>query len=221
MTTAALAIGAVSAVLALTESPALSTAVPPGRPERAAIAVRDNVTPFQKWGTREFTLPYLERYYDRAWYFTQSRSEDCRSEFSSALTEALQRYPAVDLFLLAHSNHYLRWVADLPPEKRARLRLVYNTGCFDLSQGRDWIGLGAKAYVGHVGESASPVFYVYFLRRWTRGTSLQEAVGESNRRMAGAFGRASALSFGNLDAERLGRESEAHIDGNGSIRIGN
>ena len=41
----------------------------------------------------------------------------------------------VDLFLLAHSNKFIVWVAELPPARRAHLRLVYNTGCGDLPQG--------------------------------------------------------------------------------------
>ncbi len=40
-----------------------NTAFPPGKELRAALAVRDNVTPFQKWGSALFTQRYLKRYY--------------------------------------------------------------------------------------------------------------------------------------------------------------
>ena len=56
---------AYGAVTALTERVCPDTGVPPGRERRAALAIRDNVTPFQKWGSRQFTAPYLERYYDQ------------------------------------------------------------------------------------------------------------------------------------------------------------
>ena len=85
----------------------------------------------------------------------------------------------MDLYLLAHHNHYVNWVAQVPAAARSHLRLVYNTGCRDVRQGPRWLNLGARAYVGHPGESASPVFYFFFLRRWTRGYSLGEAVERS------------------------------------------
>ena len=39
---------------------------------------------------------------------------------------------------------------------------------------------GADVYVGHSGRSESPVFYVYFLRRWLRGVPIADAVAASN-----------------------------------------
>jgi hypothetical protein len=47
-------------VVSLTERIFCQTAVQPGRERRAAIAIRDNVTPFQKWGSMQFTQPYQE-----------------------------------------------------------------------------------------------------------------------------------------------------------------
>ena len=111
------------------------TAVPPGKEFRAALAIRDNVTPFQKWGSEVFTLRYLKRYYGGAWYFTQSKKGDLEKEITSCLDNALEHYSHVDLYLLAHTNEYIQWVARLPEERRQRLRLVYNTGCYNQSQG--------------------------------------------------------------------------------------
>ena len=70
--------------------------------------------------------------------------------------------------------------ADVGDQLRRKLRLVYNTGCFDAAQNQKWLELGARTYVGHVGLSESPVFYVYFLRRWIRGGAIREIVAESN-----------------------------------------
>lgn len=126
----------------------------------------------------------------------------------------------VDIYLLAHGNHFVRWVAELPPARRARLRLVDNTGCRDLGQGPRWLRLGAKAYVGHPGISASPVFYFYFLRRWTRGEGLEQAIDGSNALMRSTLARAEFFSFGRLDAARTGRESEAFCYGQKGLRFG-
>lgn len=195
--------------------------VPPGRELRAAVAIRDNVTPFQKWGTQVFTWRYLERYYGAAWYFTQAGPgrEDQREAFLACLDRALARYPAVDLYLLAHTNKYVAWVEDLPEEHRRHLRLVYNTGCHNLPQGQRWIGLGAKAYVGHPGESTSSVFYYYFLWRWMRGATIREAADESNALMVNRFRETEALTLGWWTAESLARESWASCRGNGGIRL--
>jgi hypothetical protein len=166
-----------------------------------------------------FSGSYLDRYYDAAWYFTQSDSDNCKREFLSSLGQALENYPQVDLFLLAHGNHFVRWVAELPPERRRRLRLVYNTGCQDFQQGSLWLSLGAKAYGGHPGVSASPVFYFYFLRRWTRGATLQDAMDESNHLMRSALARAQFFSFGHLDAPGISQESEAFSYGDKALRF--
>src|SRR5262249_45917323 len=122
-------------LVALTERVFWYTDAPLGKERRAALAIRDNVSPFQKWGSKQFTTPYLDKYYDAAWYFTQTHQGDCKETFLSTLDTALQRHPEVDLFLLAHSNQYIAWVRDLPPERRSHIRLVYNTGCRDSRQG--------------------------------------------------------------------------------------
>jgi hypothetical protein len=100
------------------------------------------------------------------------------------------------LFLLAHGNSFIHWVRELPPERRSRIRLVYNAGCQNLQQGPMWLRLGAKAYVGHPGVSESSVFYFYFLRRWVRdGATLENAVAESNGLMQSALARMELCSF--------------------------
>ena len=206
-------------VVALTERVFCDTTIPAGKERRAALAIRDNVTPFQKWGSKQFTWPYLDRYYDAAWYFTQSDSDNCKEAFQSCLSTALERYAEVDLFLLAHGNYFVQWVAELPAERRDRIRLVYNTGCRDLRQGPLWLSLGEKAYVGHPGVSASPVFYFYFLRRSARGAALQDAMDESNALMRSTLARMQFFSFGKVDAVRTSQESEAFCYGEKGLRF--
>jgi hypothetical protein len=196
-----------------------STAVPPGREHRAALAIRDDVTTFQKWGTEMFTRQYLRRYYAAAWYFTQAQKGDQEAEFVACLDRALERYPQVDLFLLAHTNRYVKWVAGLPEERRRHLRFVYNTGCHNEAQNARWLEVGAEAYVGHPGVTWSPVFYYFFLRRWTRGSAINEAVEVSNRHMERVLKAWEWISWGRWDAAALIRETTASCYGDGQLRL--
>lgn len=219
MVTAAFVILSYVIVVFLTDGVFLSTSPPPGRDRRAAVAIRDNVTPFQKWGSKAFTWPYLSRYYNECWYFTQTDSNNQHESFVTALDDALLRYDDVDVYLLAHDNRFIQWVAQLPLENRTHLRLVYNTGCEDLAQGPEWLKLGARAYVGHPGVSASPVFYVYFLRRWTRGYSLGDAVDASNHSMHAALCRMNILELGRGDPSELYKQSAARIFGDEKLSL--
>jgi hypothetical protein len=209
-------------VVAVSDRVFWRTAIPAGKERRAAVAICSNplVTPFQKWGAKQFTWPYLDKYYDTACYFVQSSSDDCKRAFLSCLDAALERHAEVDLFLLAHTNSFFLWVRELPPEHRARLRLVYNSGCRNLEQGPTWLGLGAKAYVGHPGISESPVFYCYFLRRWIQnGAILQNAVDESNGLMQTALARMEFVAPGRMNAEKTSRETKAFCYGDKRLRF--
>ena len=209
-------------VVVLTDRVFWRTAIPAGKERRAAVAICSNpsVTPFQKWGAKQFTWPYLDKYYDTACYCVQSRSDNCKQAFLSCLDAALERHAEVDLFLLAHTNSFFHWVQELPPEHRARLRLVYNSGCHNLEQGPTWLGLGAKAYVGHPGISESPVFYCYFLRRWVQdGAILENAIDESNALMQAALARMELASLGELNAAKTSRETRAFCYGEKRLRF--
>jgi hypothetical protein len=200
---------ALAVVVGLADRPLARRRVPAAGRTRAAVALRDHVIPFQKWGTKLFTLPHLEAAYDRVFYFTQDRPDDKRAELVGALEQALAGYDDVDLFLLAHRNRYVDWIESIDPALRRKLRLVYNTGCADAYQAGEWLDAGADVYVGHPApRSVSPAFYFYFLRRWTRGWPLAEALVEANqaaRRRLGWVGAsdpdidAGAIASGRLD----------------------
>ena len=187
---------------------------------RAAVALRDDVVPFQKWGTKVFTLPYLEHYYEYTVYFTQSPDDATQQAFIAALTQTLTEYDTVDLFLLAHSNRYIDWVATIDPALRAKIRLVYNTGCYDAAQAQAWLQLGAHTAVAHPGLSDSPVFYFFFLRRWTLGERLDQVVVASNQRMRGVFELASVATQQRLNFAEHYANSQALCFGDCSITIG-
>lgn len=151
---------------------------------KAAIAIRDNVIPFQKYGTRLFTLPYLKKGYSEVVYLTTYEKEEKKKEFIEGLTRLLENNDAVDIFLLAHGNSYYRWVEEIDTALRKKIRLVYNTGCSGAQQALLWQRLGARSYVAHISEeSISPVFYFYFLRRWAAGRPLAKAAAEANLQM--------------------------------------
>lgn len=194
--------------------------VPAGRENRAALAIRDDVPAFEKWGSRIFTQGYLRRYYAEYWYFTQAFEGDCKEHFTEALNHALANYPAVDLFLLAHTNTYIEWVEAFPEPMRRRIRFVYNTGCYNEPQGEEWLALGAEAYIGHPGKSLSPYFYFYLLRHWTHGASIGEALQLGNRRMERKFHQLEWVTRGRHNSRDAMRESVASSMGNNLLRVG-
>jgi hypothetical protein len=198
-----LAVLCLSLVVGFADRPLGRRSAPEAGRTRAAVAIRDHVIPFQKWGTKLFTLPLLEEGYDDVFYFTQEFPGDRRTELATALTRALTEHDDVDLFLLAHGNRMVDWARGIDPALLGKLRLVYNTGCGGAIQAEEWLGLGADTYVGHRAvRSVSPAFYFYFLRRWVRGWPLEEAVGDANdasARRLGWFG----VAGGDYDASAV------------------
>jgi hypothetical protein len=191
---------------------------PASSSESAAIAIRDEAPGYEQWGTEHFTTPYLNRY-RQFWYFNQTGRGSRKKEFLNALRFALNKYEHVDLFLLAHTNTYYRWVKEIKPALRKKIRLVYNSGCDNLDQGQQWLKMGVQTYVGHPGRSASPLFYFYFLRRWTHGASVHEAVAASNSGMGKLLDIGSFFSQGGLDAGTVYENSKACIYGDRTARF--
>ncbi len=203
----------------LGDTPFVFARTTPGRSERAALAIRDREHPFVQWGSRLFTERYLSKYYAEYWYITETRRGAGKEAFTKALKHALDAYPNVDLYLLAHTNEYIDWVRSFPESSRRRVRFVYNTGCFNEPQGPDWLALGAESYIGHPGQSESPYFYVFLLRYWTRGATLAEALEIGNRRMERIFRQLEFASPKRFNAKALMHESVASCVGNGTLRL--
>ena len=211
-----------AAAALLLDQPLLRQPVRGGRGGRAALAIRDNVPPWQKWITKVFTLPHLRRCYGRAVYFTQSgpRDSDRKQEFQETLRRALEDSDEVDLFLLSHGNNYCAWVRELDPQLTHKLRLVYNTGCVNAGQGPAWLQLGADTYIGHPGwRSASCVFYVSFMRRWCRGTGARAAMERANAFTKRTLARADLLTRGAYPGRRIWPATEAQQYGESDITI--
>ncbi|MBK9388323.1 MAG: hypothetical protein IPN34_26175 [Planctomycetes bacterium] len=210
--TALLVMSFFALVAALSDAPRLSRPITAERAQRAAFAIRDRVYPFQQWGSRAFSLPLLESAYGRVEYLTlRADGSDGAARYRAQLGALLESGVQVDLFLLAHSNPFVAWTRELDAAQRERIRLVYNTGCFDLRQRDEWLALGADAYVGHVGNSASSLFYVFFLRAWIRGDPLAEILEDSNALTARFLHRLCAVL--GARAEPLVEATRAELGG--------
>lgn len=187
----------------------------PGEPgRRGALAIRDHVSSFQKWGTKMFTQPALERLYDDVAYFTLSRPLDQEASIALAFEQLATTNDRVDVFVLAHSNALYVQFAGLAPDLRQKLGLVYDTGCADAVQADAWLELGARVHVGHPGASSvSPLFYFYFLRRYEAGFSITDAVEEANAHAATRLGLLQPL-FANPS---LVEDTRAVFSGDGAL----
>ena len=160
---------------------ALSLTVTVGvKGKAAAVALRDAVPRYQQLGTEAFTAPRLEAGYARSWYLTATPENGQHDAFVNALDAATRDYPEVDVFFLAHCNSYFRWVEELAPAQRARIRLVYDTGGGSAANGPAYLRLGVKAFVGHPGGNIAPLFYVKFLPGWLAGQKLPAAGAAAN-----------------------------------------
>jgi hypothetical protein len=194
--------------------------VPISKGTAAAVALRDLVPGYQQLGTEYFTEPRLEKAYARHWYLTATPDDSKHDAFVAALTEATANFPEVDVFLLAHGNSYVRWVEELPPAARAKIRLVYDTGGGSTHHGPHWLRLGVQAFVGHPGGNVAPLFYVKFLPRYLSGEKLEAAVAganaETHEAMVSVTGRAVAKVTGwvsgrPVDTAALWAGTEAQI----------
>ena len=193
-----------------------------------AVGIRDHVPRYQKMSTRLYTKAFFEASYPDHNYIVEGSRNDRRTaqlQFKAALEGALARNEAVDLFLLAHGNRYIDWVEKIDPQLRSKIRMVYNTGAGDADQGRQWLALGAKAYVGHpYGDNIAPVFYYYFLPQWTKDVPLDEAVAEANRRtredlLEGTTGWMIDMVEDGDAAEQLWQATQAGIYGDRTLTL--
>lgn len=199
----------------------------PAPKRTAALAIRDDVSGWQEWGTRLHTEPFLQFAYTSYVYLEEDGTFDLHQTLEHELRSLLERHDRVDLFVLAHTSRYLHSVERIEPELRGKLRLIYNTGAGDLQQADRWIELGARAYVGHPGANNAPLFYVQFLPLWLEGAPLEDAVAEANVRtkeamlslpMRGTITLAQKFGSHLRSAEEVWLGTEAGIAGDRSLR---
>jgi hypothetical protein len=147
----------------------------------AALVIRDNVDEAGKRITALYTLPYMDAYYGHFVYVEDADDTATVYTFVDTLNYLLANYDSVDIYILAHSNYYYTYFYSINPEKRSKIRMVYNSGCHNDEQAISWKDLGAKYYIGHQGElSLSPVFYIYYLRRMFEANDFKTAAEQAN-----------------------------------------
>ena len=183
----------------------------------AAIALRDRVDESEILITWTFVRPRLEAAYAEVACITQEERAvfspgDKEQEFTETITGLAARHPFVDVYLLAHTNLIVDWVETLPESVRAKLRMVYNSGCYGGSQADRWGALGADAYVAHPSAASHAGFFVCFLRRWPRGERLADVVSAANGAQDRLFVHLSTLdpSFGWAREHWLASRASVH-----------
>ena len=204
------------------------TKAPPPSATHAAIAFRDDVPGYQKLASEKYALHYLDGTYDSVEYVEATATDDGEARLLAAITKAAGKNDTVDLFFLSHGNAYDRWISTLSPATRLKLRLVYNTGAGNARQGSAWLGLGARAYVGHPGGNVAPLFLTYFLPRWVKGVDLRTAVDESNTETKGDLtgslaktvsGVLDSVGGPHLDTPKLWAGTEAQLFGDPTLVV--
>jgi hypothetical protein len=181
--------------------------------DRACIAVRDHVSPFEKWGSLMFSFSNLNACYGKVVYLTQNSRGDKRKVFHDSLEKLLRDFKQVDVYILAHGNNYFSWVPEQDSSGRKGLHVIYNTGCGNYYQQKEWRSTGARIYVSHRGnQSLSPVFYFYYLRRLECFSDIKKTVGESNGLMVTHLKRLEWITFGALSLTTDAEESKAEIN---------
>jgi len=200
----------------------------PTGPTHAAIAFRDDVPGYQKLASEKYTVHYLEKRYELVTYVEASATDSGEALLLKAIEDAAAKYTTVDLFFLSHGGHYDAWCAALSAGAKAKLRLVYNTGAGNASQGPSWLRLGARAYVGHPAGNVAPLFLRYFLPAWVDGATLRKAVDDANMDTKddltggvakGVSGVFDAVGGPDLDTPKLWAGTEAVLTGDDTLEL--
>lgn len=197
-------------------------------PTHAAIAFRDDVPGYQKLASQKYTVHYLEKRYDLVTYLEATATDSGEARLLAAIEAAAAKHGTVDLFFLSHGGHYDSWCAGLSAPAKAKLRLVYNTGAGNASQGPSWLRLGARAYVGHPAGNVAPLFLRSFLPAWVDGATLRKAVDDANRDTKddlmggvarGVSGVLDAVGGPHLDTPKLWAGTEAVLTGDDTLEL--
>ncbi len=111
-----------------------------------------------------------------------------------AMATAGDRFAAVDLFVMAHTNTdggtklahvpVHRFVEELTPEQRGHLRLLYSMGCEDGNRltAASMHHIGFQTFVGHVGASPNFLLTEGFLDGWLSGEQTASQAAERAHR---------------------------------------
>ncbi len=154
---------------------------------RAAVLVVDNQLGFAgvDAGTmndigRGLFMDVIEDHYDKVFVVIAHDRKAKDNEVVNALKQAASKYGVVDMYVNMHTNMETGTLAQVPlsafdealsQNERAHLRLLYNMGCFDGNEVSVIVAkqLGFKTFLGHEGDSASPLFAYQAIAEWVEG----------------------------------------------------
>jgi hypothetical protein len=180
-----------------------------------AISIRDDVSDFEKSGSYMFTNSRLKKTYKHVLYITIDKPWYEDMGLFSEIKTFIDKNDKIDIYLLAHGNDMISLFKKLDNQQKEKIRIVYNTGCANANQSYLWLGMGADSYISHNAEkSYSPIFYVFYLRRWCNGYKLEEAVSQANIKQQKII---KVLSFFGFDP--LFYDSKAQIYGNLNLKV--
>ena len=114
-----------------------------------------------------------------------SYSKEELQALGKKLSDSLKKNRAVDLFVVAHTNAaYMVLDYVRPSYLKKKIRMVYNTGCYNAHHSTEWKKRDVTTYIGHAGLSCSPIFLKTFLSKWTNGYNAKDAAYAGNLSLA-------------------------------------
>ena len=100
------------------------------------------------------------------------------------IKDFLSKNKTVDIFIAGHTNNSAHWFVDLFfGDLRGKVRLVYNSGCFDGSEYSDWTTgwkRVAKTLVAHIGLNYGIPYMPVFTHDYFSGTTIEQATQHGN-----------------------------------------
>lgn len=126
------------------------------------------------------TQVYLSSSYDAFYWLVNT--DATRDRFMETMIEAVDAYPAVDLYLMAHGGTQFIWghydtridtddvLALGAFENMANLRFVYDGSCYGYDQTDEFMAIGADSAIGNVSLNSNEIFYPSFACNFRKRT---------------------------------------------------
>lgn len=125
-------------------------------------------------------MDIIEGHYDQVYIVVAHNRQAKDNEIVKALKQAASKYGMVDMYVNMHTNMDNGTLAQVPlsafdqaltQSERTHLRLLYNMGCYDGNEVSAIVArqLGFKTFLGHTGNSASPLFAYQAIAEWVEG----------------------------------------------------
>lgn len=135
------------------------------------------------WEAREAAVSREQQAYQAANALWAAYKNQKKQNIREALQRLAENATTVDVWVFAHTNEEFQAFFGVESNSLIRkIRLLYNSGCRDASQGASMASLLPNgAYVGHVGNSSSPAYLPHFERAYFSGAAIETAVTQANQ----------------------------------------